>query len=53
MLAPMAQGYTNKEMGPMLGISDRTVDDHRAAIITKTRTNGTAQLIALSRGEST
>ncbi|WP_395334348.1 response regulator (plasmid) [Novosphingobium sp. BL-8H] len=47
----MVQGYTNKEMGPKLGISDRTVEDHRAAIIAKTRTNGIAQLIALTRGE--
>lgn len=52
VLALMVQGYTNKEMGPMLGISDRTVEDHRAAIIAKTRTNGIAQLIALSRGEA-
>lgn len=51
VLGLMVQGYTNKEMGPMLGISDRTVEDHRAAIIAKTRTNGIAQLIALSRGE--
>lgn len=51
VLGLMVQGYTNKEMGPMLGISDRTVEDHRAAIIAKTRTNGIAQLVALSRGE--
>lgn len=51
VLGLMVQGYTNKEMGPMLGISDRTVEDHRAAIIAKTRTSGIAQLIALSRGE--
>jgi len=51
VLGLMVQGYTNKEMGPMLGISDRTVEDDRAAIIAKTRTSGIAQLIALSRGE--
>ncbi len=49
VLGLMVQGYTNKEMGPILGISDRTVEDHRAAIMAKTRTNGIAQLIALSR----
>lgn len=51
VLGLMVRGHTNKEMGPMLGISERTVEDHRAAIIAKTRTNGIAQLIALSRGE--
>jgi len=47
----MVRGYTNKEMAPTLGISERTVEDHRASIIAKTRTNGMAQLVALSRGE--
>jgi two-component system, LuxR family, response regulator FixJ len=27
------------------------VEDHRAAIVAKTRANGLAQLVALSRGE--
>lgn len=48
----MVRGYTNKEMAPTLGISERTVEDHRASIIAKTRTNGMAQLVALSRGEA-
>jgi len=48
----MVRGYTNKEMAPVLGISERTVEDHRASIIAKTRTNGMAQLVALSRGET-
>lgn len=52
VLGLMVRGYTNKEMAPVLGISERTVEDHRAAIIAKTRTNGMAQLVALSRGEA-
>lgn len=48
----LVRGYTNKEMAPVLGISERTVEDHRASIVGKTRTNGIAQLIALSRGEA-
>jgi len=51
VLGLMVRGYTNKEMAPELGISERTVEDHRASIIAKTRTNGMAQLVALSRGE--
>jgi hypothetical protein len=49
----MDQRYTNEEMGPMLVLADRTVEDHRAAIIAKSRTSGIAQLIALSRSDST
>jgi len=45
-------GHSNKEIGDRLAISVRTVEDHRAAIVTKTRTNGLAQLVALSRGEA-
>ncbi|MET1756152.1 hypothetical protein ABVV53_11905 [Novosphingobium sp. RD2P27] len=28
------------------------MEDHRAGIVSKTRTNGLAQLVTLSRGES-
>ncbi len=53
VLGLMDQRYTNEEMGPMLVLADRTVEDHRAAIIAKSRTSGIAQLIALSRSDST
>lgn len=47
----LVRGHSNKEIAERLAISARTVEDHRAAIVTKTRTNGLAQLVALSRGE--
>lgn len=48
----LVRGYSNKEIAERLAISARTVEDHRAGIVSKTRTNGLAQLVALSRGES-
>lgn len=48
----LVRGHSNKEIAERLAISARTVEDHRAAIVTKTRTNGLAQLVALSRGET-
>jgi FixJ family two-component response regulator len=42
-------GGHSKEIAERLGISARTVEDHRAAIVAKTRTNGLAQLVALAR----
>lgn len=48
----LVRGHSNKEIADRLAISPRTVEDHRAAIVTKTRTNGLAQLIALSLGEN-
>lgn len=45
-------GHSNKEIAERLAISVRTVEDHRAAIVAKTRTNGLAQLVALSRGKA-
>ncbi|MEW9856485.1 response regulator transcription factor [Novosphingobium sp. M1R2S20] len=48
----LVRGHSNKEIADRLAISARTVEDHRAAIVSKTRTNGLAQLVALSRGES-
>ncbi|VWX50773.1 response regulator transcription factor [Novosphingobium sp. 9U] len=47
----LVRGHSNKEIAERLVISARTVEDHRAAITGKTRTNGLAQLIALSRGD--
>jgi FixJ family two-component response regulator len=47
----LVRGHSNKEIAERLAISARTVEDHRASIVTKTRTNGLAQLVALSRGE--
>ncbi|WP_159980627.1 MULTISPECIES: response regulator transcription factor [unclassified Novosphingobium] len=48
----LVRGHSNKAMAGVLGISERTVEDHRASIVAKTRTNGMAQLVALSRGEA-
>lgn len=48
----LTSGHSNKEIAERLGISARTVEDHRAAIVAKTRTNGLAQLVALSRGQT-
>jgi FixJ family two-component response regulator len=48
----LVRGHSNKEIAERLAISARTVEDHRAAIVAKTRTNGLAQLVALSRGEA-
>lgn len=47
----LVRAHSNKEIAERLAISARTVEDHRAAIVTKTRTNGLAQLVALSQGE--
>lgn len=47
----LIRAHSNKEIAERLAISARTVEDHRAAIVAKTRTNGLAQLVALSRGE--
>lgn len=45
----LVQGHSNKAVADMLGLSPKTVEDHRAAIVAKTGTNGLAQLIALAR----
>lgn len=45
----MVQGHGNKAMAGLLGLSPKTIEDHRAAVFLKTRTQSVAQLIALSR----
>ncbi|KQN29317.1 MULTISPECIES: response regulator transcription factor [unclassified Sphingomonas] len=40
-------GHSNKAIAGALGLSIKTIENHRAAIVTKTGTNGLAQLIAL------
>jgi FixJ family two-component response regulator len=49
VLALLVQGHPNKVVADRLGLSSKTVEDHRAAILAKTGTNGLAQLIALTR----
>lgn len=44
----LARGHSNKEVAAHLGLSPKTIEDHRAAIVTKTGVNGLAQLIALA-----
>lgn len=45
----LIQGHSNKAVAGMLALSPKTVEDHRAAIVSKTGANGLAQLIALAR----
>jgi FixJ family two-component response regulator len=45
----LVQGHSNKAVAALLALSPKTVEDHRAAIVAKTGTNGLAQLIALAR----
>ncbi|WP_230483931.1 response regulator transcription factor [Sphingomonas sp. Leaf21] len=45
----LVQGHGNKAMAGLLGLSPKTIEDHRAAVFAKTQTQGVAQLIALSR----
>ena len=42
-------GHSNKAVADLLALSPKTIEDHRAAIVAKTGTNGLAQLIALAR----
>ncbi|EQB07423.1 response regulator receiver [Sphingobium quisquiliarum P25] len=44
----LVQGHSNKVVAAMLELSPKTVEDHRASIISKTGANGLAQLIALA-----
>ncbi len=45
----LVQGHSNKAVAGLLGLSPKTIEDHRAAVFVKTRTQSVAQLIALSR----
>lgn len=47
ILRMIASGLRNKEVGERLGISPRTVETHRANIMTKLRVQRVAELIAL------
>ena len=44
----LVKGHNNQAIAIALDISPKTVEDHRAAIVAKTGTNGIAQLIALA-----
>ncbi|MBB5700116.1 response regulator transcription factor [Sphingomonas yantingensis] len=46
----LAEGHPNKVVADRLGLSTKTVEDHRAAVLAKTGANGLAALIALARG---
>lgn len=45
----LAKGYSNKAVAADLHISPKTIEDHRAAIMTKTGTANLAQLMDLAR----
>ncbi|WP_126172919.1 response regulator transcription factor [Altericroceibacterium xinjiangense] len=49
VLQLLAQGLSNKMVAVELGLSPRTVEDHRAAITAKTGAKGLAELIAIAR----
>lgn len=44
----LIQGHSNKVIAAILGLSPKTVEDHRASVMAKTGVNGLAQLIALN-----
>lgn len=44
----LIQGHSNKVIAAILGLSPKTVEDHRASVMAKTGVNGLAQLIALT-----
>ncbi len=46
VLELICKGYTNKEIADKLFLSARTVDNHRANMLTKTGTKNTAELVA-------
>ena len=46
----LAEGHPNKVVADRLGLSTKTVEDHRAAVLAKTGASGLAALIALARG---
>nr|WP_314447372.1 response regulator [uncultured Sphingomonas sp.] len=51
IFALLVQGHSSKAVANFLGISARTVEDHRARITSKTGAVNMAQLIALAGGE--
>jgi RNA polymerase sigma factor (sigma-70 family) len=48
VLELVVAGMTNKEVGRALGISDKTVETHRAQIMRKTRATSLAELVRLT-----
>lgn len=48
VLQLICEGYTNKEISEKLFISPRTVDNHRANVLSKTETKNTATLVAFA-----
>ncbi|GBH30070.1 response regulator transcription factor [Sphingobium xenophagum] len=49
VLTHLAQGMSNKMVAAQLGLSPKTIEDHRASIVAKTSMTNTAGLIALMR----
>jgi len=45
------EGYSNKEIGRRLGISDRTVEVHRAKIFLKIGVRNVTELVRLMAGD--
>jgi len=50
VFALLVKGLSSKLIAAELGLSPKTVEDHRAQIAAKTDTSGLAQLIALAEG---
>ncbi len=46
VLELICKGYTNKEIAEKLFLSNRTIDNHRANMLNKTKTKNTAELVA-------
>jgi FixJ family two-component response regulator len=47
----LVQGHTNKVIAGYLGLSPKTVEDHRAAVLSKTGAYNIASLIELARAD--
>jgi DNA-binding NarL/FixJ family response regulator len=45
VLIMICEGLSNQEIGDKLFISKRTVDNHRASLLEKTKSKNTAQLV--------
>ncbi|MBN2664760.1 MAG: response regulator [Bacteroidales bacterium] len=48
ILEHICKGFTNKEIADKLFLSARTVDNHRANMLAKTKTKNTAELVAFA-----